>query len=353
MKCIVTGATGHIGNILVKNLFERGEEVTAFVLPREDISNIKAFVHHVAYGDIRDLQSLQYAFEGQDMVFHLAGIIDIGSSKTLKHLMYEVNVEGVRNVVQACMTKHVRRLVYTSSVHAIAELPHGQKIGESHIFNPSLVRGSYAKTKAEATDFVLKSTQQGLDAVIVHPAGIIGPEDHQMSNLGQLVLDYLKGKLRAYVSGGYNFVDVRDVVQGILQAADKGVSGECYILSGEYHSVREMLKMMEDITDIKAPKTKLPRWFAVLTSPFAELHYRIRKQKPLFTASSIFTLGTNSDFSNEKAKKSLNYTTTPFRKTLEDTIAWMRNHKMEPKPKKRRMKRVKNQQNIRHWANGT
>ena len=352
MKCVVTGATGHIGNILVKALHARNDKVTAFVLPREDIGNIKDYVETVAYGDVRDQQSLEYAFAGQDIVYHLAGVIDIGSGKKMRKLMYEVNVEGVRNVVNACRNASIKRLVYTSSVHAITELPHGQMIGESKVFNPSSVKGSYAKTKAAATAIVLDATKEGLDAVIVHPAGIIGPDDHQMSNLGQLVLDFLKGKLLAYVSGGYNFVDVRDVVNGILNAADKGICGECYILSGEYHSVRDMLATMEDITRIKAPKTKLPRWFAYFASPFAELHYRLHKQKPLFTAYSIFTLGTNSNYNNEKAKITLGYTTTPFRKTLEDTISWIKTHKLLPNANKRPRTKHRNK-SVAKVVNGT
>lgn len=356
MKCIVTGATGHIGNILVKQLAQRGDEVTAFVLPREDIGHIKAYVKDVRYGDVRDLQSMEYAFEGQDVVFHLAGIIDIGSSRKLRRLMYEVNVEGIHNVVKACKTQRVRRLVYTSSVHAIAELSHGQTITEPQVFNPTLVHGPYAKTKAEATAYVLGAAKEDLEVVVVHPAGIIGPEDHQISNLGQLVIDYLKGKLRAYVSGGYNFVDVRDVVQGILAGADKGKSGECYILSGEYHSIRDMLELMEEITGIKRPRAKLPRWFAMATSPFAELYYKLHKEKPLFTAYSIFTLGTNSDFSYEKAKSALDYSTTPFQKTLKDTIVWIKNHKMETKPNSRSQKprrKTKSHDKIRNLANDT
>jgi len=333
MKCIVTGATGHIGNILVRRLHERGHEVTAFVLPREDITSIKAWADHVVYGDIRDTQSLEYAFTGQDTVFHLAGIVDIGSSHKTKRLMYEVNVQGVRNVVDACRTTKVKRLVYTSSVHALTELPHGQTITESQVFNPLLVKGMYAKTKAEATAYVLQATREGLDAVIVHPSGVIGPEDHQMSNLGQMVLDFLKGTLRAYVSGGYNFVDVRDVVEGMMDAAEKGKSGECYILSGEYHSVHELLHTMEEITAIKAPRTRIPHVLACISAPFAELYYRMLRQKPLFTAYSIFTLNTNSDFSHAKAQRVLDYSVTPFRKTMEDTIAWIRLHKLNGKEK--------------------
>ena len=346
MKCVVTGATGHIGNILVKRLQERGDEVTAFVLPREDISSIKSYTTRIAYGDIRDEQSLEYAFEGQDVVFHLAGIVDIGSNRKMKRLMHEVNVQGVRNVVAACRSANVRRLVYTSSVHAITELPHGQTIAEIKVFNPSTVKGFYAKSKAEATACVLQAAKEGLDAVVVHPAGVIGPEDHQLSNMGQMVLDFLKGTLRAYISGGYNFVDVRDVVEGIINASEKGERGECYILSGEYHSVHDMLRVMEDITAIKAPRARIPRWIAYVTSPFAELHYRIHHQKPLFTAYSIATLSTNSDFSSAKAIKVLGYTVTPFRKTMEDTITWMRDHKLVPSPRmlrkaKRRGSRLK------------
>jgi len=341
MKCVVTGATGHIGNILVKRLCERGDEVTAFVLPREDISGIKSYTTRIAYGDIRDEQSLEYAFVGQDVVFHLAGIVDIGSNRKMKRLMHEVNVEGVRNVVAACRYAHVKRLVYTSSVHAITELPHGQTIAEIKVFSPSTVKGFYAKSKAEATACVLQAAKEGLDAVVVHPAGVIGPEDHQLSNLGQMVLDFLKGTLRAYISGGYNFVDVRDVVEGIINASQKGERGECYILSGEYHSVHDMLRLMEDITAIKAPRARIPRWIAYLTSPFAELHYRLHHQKPLFTAYSIATLSTNSDFSSAKAIKFLGYKVTPFRKTMEDTIAWMREHKLRISPRMLRKARRK------------
>ena len=336
MKCIVTGATGHIGNILVRYLHERGDEVTAFVLPREDIGSIKSYVKHVRYGDIRDVQSLEYAFEGQDIVYHLAGVVDIGSHKKTRALMYEVNVQGVQNVVRDCQATHISRLVYTSSVHAITELPHGQEITEIKVFNPASVKGIYAKSKAEATVCVLEAVKQGLDAVIVHPAGVIGPDDHQISNIGQMVLGFLKGNMRAYISGGYNFVDARDVAMGILKAADKGLPGECYILSGEYHSVKDLLQMMEDITSIKAPRIRIPRWLAYIASPFSELHCKIHRRKPLFTAYSIFTLKTNSNFSSEKAKTILGYTITPFRKTLEDTLSWMAHHKLLKSKKDKR-----------------
>ncbi len=338
MKCIVTGATGHIGNILVRYLYERGDEVTAFVLPREDIGNIKAYVKHVRYGDIRDIQSLEYAFESQDIVYHLAGIVDIGSQKKTRALMHEVNVQGVQNVVSACRAAHIGRLVYTSSVHAITELPHGQEITEIKVFNPAMVKGMYAKSKAEATACVLEAVRQGLDAVIVHPAGVIGPDDHQLSNIGQMVLGFLKGSMWAYIRGGYNFVDARDVARGIVNAADKGLPGECYILSGEYHSVHDLLQMMEDITSIRAPKMRIPRWLAYLASPFAQLHCKIHRRKPLFTAYSIFTLKSNSNFSSEKAKTLLGYTITPFRKTLEDTLSWITNHKLMVSAKDRKKK---------------
>jgi dihydroflavonol-4-reductase len=136
------------------------------------------------------------------------------------------------------------------------------------------------------------------------------------------------------------------VVEGIINASEKGERGECYILSGEYHSVHDMLSVMEDITAIKAPRARIPRWIAYATSPFAELHYHIHHQKPLFTAYSIATLSTNSDFSSAKAMKVLGYTVTPFRKTMEDTIIWMRDHKLVISPRmlrkaKRRGSRLK------------
>lgn len=335
-KVIVTGATGHIGNVLVRELLRCGYEVTAFVLKEEDTSYLQELQVPIMYGDIRDVDSLKKAFKDKEMVFHLAGIIEIGSGR--KKLIQDVNVEGTKNVLEACKTEKVKRLIYTSSVHAIPEKPKGEVIGETKEFSPKFVKGSYAKTKAEATAYLLEHKNEGVEIIITHPSGVIGPYEYIPSNLGQLIIDCANHKMGAYINGGYNFVDVRDVVDGIMKAAEKGKPGECYILAGEYVSIKELMKMVEKMTGVKAPKFKIARWFAYITGILSEAYYKIVKQKPLFTSYAVYTIGTNSNFSIDKAKQELGYQTRPMKETIEDTIMWFKEQGKISKEENKRQK---------------
>lgn len=326
MKCVVTGASGHIGNVLVRDLISKNYEVKAFVLKNENVDYLKELNVEICYGDVRDLESLKEAFRGADIVFHLAGIIDIGTVN--KKFIYSVNVGGTKNVLQACREEKVKKLVYTSSVHAIPEKPKDEIITETKEFSEDKVKGIYAKTKAEATKYLLENVSQDLDnnpeIIIVHPSGVIGPYEYIPSNLGQLVIDCANKKIGAYLDGGYNFVDVRDVANGVVLAAEKGKNGECYILAGHKVSVKELMKKIEAVTKVKMPRFKIARWFAYATGFLSEIYYKIVKQKPLFTSYAVYTLGTNCNFSNEKAEKELGYTIRPIDETIKDTVDWFK-----------------------------
>ncbi len=322
MRCVVTGATGHIGNVLVRKLYERGYQVVAFVLKNDNIDMFKELNIKYKYGDVNDIESLENAFLGADVVFHLAGIIDIGNGN--KSRMYKVNVEGTKNVVDVCKKVGVKKLVYTSSVHAIKEQPKGKVITETNEFSSKLVKGTYAKTKAEATKYVLEAQDEKLDVIITHPSGVIGPYEYKRSNLGQLIIDCYYKKMKAYLEGGYNFVDVRDVADGLILALENGKPGQCYILAGHYVSIKELMKYVEEITHVPAPKFKIARWFAYATGFLSEIYYKIMKQKPLFTSYSVYTTGTNSNFSIQKAQKELGYKTRPIKETMKDTINWLK-----------------------------
>ena len=321
MTCLVTGASGHIGCVLVRRLLDEGYEVRAFVMTGDKAASLDGLDVSIYYGNILNIIDLERAAEGVDIIFHLAGVIGIGSGK--KKLMHNVNIVGVHNIVEVCKRKNIKKLIYTSSVHALQELPENQITCETDVFSPKLVRGMYAKTKAEATAYLLEECKKGLNAVIVHPSGVIGPYDYDISNTGQLILDFISHRLHASINGGYNFVDVRDVAEGIALAARKGKSGECYILSGQIVTVTELLKQLEKITGISAPKVKIPYLIAFLTGPLAELYYKIRHEKPLFTAYSVHTLGTNSNYSYDKAKRELGFNPRPIAKTLYDTVQWI------------------------------
>lgn len=323
MKIVVTGSTGHIGNVLIRELIKKGyTDVSAFIRTGEKVNIFEGLKIPFVYGDVRDIESLKKAFSGADIVFHLAGLIDIGNGN--KKLMHEVNVEGSKNVIEACKKCKVKKLIYTSSVHAIPPKPMGEVISETKNFSPDLVKGTYAKTKAEATKYMLEANSEDLEVIITHPSGVIGPYEYITSNLGQLIIDCAKRRMKAYIDGGYNFVDVRDVALGLISALEKGRAGECYILAGHYVSIKDLLKYVEDITNVPAPKVKLARWFAYGTGVFAEIYYKIVKQKPLFTSYSVYTTGTNSNFSIEKAKKELGYAPRDFKETMVDTISWMK-----------------------------
>lgn len=318
MKVVVTGATGHIGNVLVRKLIEHGYEVKSLAMNEKDGEILKDLNTEIVYGDVRKIETLVKAFEGADVVFHLAGIIEIGSGN--KKNVHEVNVDGSKNVVAACKMAHVRRLVYTSSVHAIPEKE--GIITETKEFSPKLVKGTYAKSKAEATSYILNSNSNDLEVIIVHPSGVIGPYEFIKSNMGQLIIDCANGTMKASIKGGYNFVDVRDVAEGIVLAEEKGKPGECYILAGHSITIKELMTIIERLTGKKAPKFIIARWFAYITGALSEVYYKIVHEKPLFTSYAVYTTGTNHNFSIEKAKKELGYTIRPIEETIKDTIDW-------------------------------
>lgn len=324
---LVTGAAGHLGSALLSRLLELGHEVRALVLPGE--TNIPQGDYELVYGDVTDRASLSTFFDNPDnpnnqdlILIHCAGIVSVSSK--FQQLVYDVNVTGTKNIVDLAIKHAVKKLIYISSVHAIPEKPVGQVISEIYDFKPAEVIGPYAKTKSEATAYVMAAADRGLNASVIHPSGICGPYDNGRGHLTTLVIDYYKRRLVAGVDGGYDFVDVRDVVNGIIACADRGRAGEGYILSSRYYPVREILDLLHEITGQKAIKTFLPLWFVKLTAPVAEVYYRLLKQPPLFTAYSIYTLNSNALFTHEKATRELGYETRPMRETLEDTIAWLK-----------------------------
>ncbi len=324
---IITGAFGHLGYTIMKMLVEDGKNVRGLVLPSDNLEGREKLQADIVRGNVCDINSLIPLFTFEEkyevIVIHTAGIVSIASK--FNQLVYDVNVNGTKNIIEMCKKYNVQRFIHVSSVHAIPEKPNNECITEVDKFNPDDVVGLYAKTKAEATQLVLDSKKDGLDVVVVHPAGIIGPNDYGKGHLTQLVIDYCKGTLTASIKGGYNFVDVRDVAQGIISAIDNGKSGECYILSNKFYSLNEFFDMLYAICNRPRIKTILPIWFAKLTAPLAELYYKILKQPPLYTKYSIYTINTNSNFSYEKAKRDLGYITREMKDTLRDTVLFLVN----------------------------
>ena len=341
---IVTGAAGHLGSHVARELLLQGKQVRALVLPNEtcpDFIDVNRYLLKEYTGNVCELSTLDCIFKDgapeEIIVIHCAGIVSI--TKKEDRRVYDVNVNGTANIIGMCKKYRVKRLVYISSVHAIPTLPRGQTIREVDSFNPDAVHGYYDKTKAIATQLVLDAAGSGLDAVVVHPSGIIGPHGLPTGNMAQLITLYVRGKLPAAIHGGFDFVDVRDVASGALAAAEKGRSGECYILSNRFIDLKEMFDILSQANEtassasdasvnnnkkpLKKLKIYLPMWVAKAVAPFAELHYRAAHKTPLFTRYSLKTLSENGVFSHDKASKKLNYRTRPLRETLTDTALWV------------------------------
>lgn len=320
---LVTGATGHIGNVLVRELIKRGEKVRALVLPGEDLAPLNDLPIEIAYGDVLDKESLLKAFQGVEYVFHLAGIISIVPSE--EFTVHAVNVEGTRNMLDAASKSLINRFIYTSSIHAFKRIPHGSTIDETTPIDPTTSIGSYDRSKAEATLEVLSRTKEGFPAVIACPTGVVGPYDFKKSEMGELVYDWFRHKVNYMIDGSYDFVDVRDVVSGLILARDKGKIGQLYILSGELIRISDMWALVQELFSLRSRLINIPTQLAKFAAIFTQIYYRISKTKPKFTNYSIETLHSNAVISNQKARTHLGYSPRRLKDSIRDTIDWWKN----------------------------
>ncbi len=322
---VVTGANGHLGNTVVRELLDQHYKVRGLILPTDSSQMLTSLGVDVVFGDITDFSSLIPLFEKdaneEIIVIHTAGIVSISAKK--HKLLDKVNIEGTKNIVELSLLNRVKKFIYVSSVHAIPELDNQQMITEINRFNPELVVGSYAKSKAIATQYVLDQVKHGLNAVVVHPSGIIGPYDFGKAHMTMMIEDYLNGFLTSRIDGAYDFVDVRDVSSGIIKSVFKGKIGECYILSGNQISIKKLFEDLKKYSGKKLRINVLPMWFAKVSAPLAEIYYKMRKLPPIYTSYSLYTLKSNSLFSKEKAEIELDYKVRPFEETIRQTMHWL------------------------------
>ncbi len=316
---LVTGATGHIGNVLVRELLARGEKVRALILPNESREPLKGLNVETVEGDVLDLDSVFESLRGVRGIFHLAGVISIMPGPS--PLVRRVNVEGTKNILKAAKEKRIHKVVYTSSIHAIRRVETGV-IDENVPFDAENPYGEYDRSKAEATLEVLNAARSGLDAVVVCPTGVIGPYDFRGSMMGDVIRTAAEQKPTLYVDGAYDFVDVRDVAHGLIAAAEKGKRGESYILSGQRISVRYLLETVREITDGHFFQMKIPFNLAEFAARFTPWYYRTTQSTPRFTPYSLEVLKSNSYISHEKATRELGYRPRHLYESIADAVHW-------------------------------
>jgi len=276
-------------------------------------------------GDILDNEFMNGFLKETDIVFHAAAKISIGNDSFEK--LYEANVEGTKTVFKAAVKNNVKTFVYFSSIHAFKQ----QKGENSCSEDCELALNSpflYEKTKALAQKWLIEQKGKGPKIIILNPTAIIGPNDFRPSLIGEFIINVMKRNLPALVKGGYNWVDVRDVVKAAITASEKGKDCESYILAGKWESLINIIKIMEKISGEKYNIPVVPLWLAKTGLPFLWLLSKITGKTQLYTSKSLQIINMNTKNINyDKAKKELNYNPLPIEETLKDTMEWFKNHK--------------------------
>jgi dihydroflavonol-4-reductase len=325
----VTGATGHLGNVLVRELARRGKRVRALVEPGDDGRALAGLEVEIVRGDVLRPETLAAAFAGVDVVFHLAGVVSISSLDIDR--VRTVNVDGTRNVVRAARQAGVGRLVYTSSVHALTEPAPGGVLTEAAGYDPERAPGDYGKAKAAASRIVLDAVGEGLDAVVVNPVYVVGPFDYRLSEIGEVIVMFSRFPVPAGMDGRYDFIDVRDVAVGHVLAAERGRTGESYLLSGERMTVREMMRILAGLAGRTPPRVFIPLGIAAGLARIAPLFERVTGRRALLTPYAVHTLAVDFEISDRKAREDLGHASRPVEQALRDAWAWMMENPESPR----------------------
>ena len=327
---LLTGAAGFLGSNICLQLLEKGCKVRALVLPNDkSVTYIPGDVE-VVFGDLCDADSLEPFFnvpEGcSSVIIHCASMVTVDPQYSEK--LMAVIVGGTRNIITKCLAHpECEKLVYVSSTGALPEQPHGTPIPEVDRFtpcDPKKVVGAYSQSKATATQMVLDAVKvMGLKACVVHPSGILGPNDHALGETSRTVLQIIRGEMPMGMQGSFNLCDVRDLAAGTIAAIDKGRIGECYILANEPVTLKEMCEMLREECNAKKISIYLPLGLADKIAQTLEKQAEKTGKKPLMTTFSVYNLARNNVFDYSKAQRELGYTTRPYQQTIHDEVQWM------------------------------
>ena len=327
---LVTGAAGFLGSTVVRQLVEKGERVRAFDLPGARGLAYLPKEAEICEGDLLDQKALDRFFtvdmDTELIVLHVASIVTVDPDYNKK--VMQVNIVGTKNIIQKCVAyQGKKKLVYCSSTGAIPETK-GGAIKEVHDFthnDPDKVVGCYSVSKALATQEVLNAVRDyKLDACVVHPSGIMGPEDNAIGETTGTLIKIINGEMTMGIDGSFNLCDVRDLADGMLRAAERGRAGECYILGNEEVRFKDFAGMITKEAGCKSIKMFLPINMANFFAKILEKQAKKKGQKPLMTTFSIYNLARNNNFDSSKAKAELGYTTRSYQETIHDEIVWLK-----------------------------
>ncbi len=325
MIALVTGATGFIGFHVARFLKEQGIQVRALVREKSDISALKALDIELVNGDIREFESVRRALKGCRQLYHVAAdyrlwVPDPGT-------MYAINVQGTRNCMEAAFKTGVEKVIYTSSVGVLAASSDGKPSNEESRATIDDMVGHYKRSKFIAEHEVRSLINKGVPAVIVYPSTPIGPMDRKPTPTGKTIVDFLNGKIPAFLDTGLNFVDVDDVAAGHWLASLKGETGRSYILGNKNITLREFFESLAAITGCPAPKIRLPYLPVLFAACIDETISRVTRKHPRIPLTGVRMAKKYMYFDASRAVKELQMPQSPVEHAMKRAVEWFReNH---------------------------
>ncbi|KPK00757.1 MAG: hypothetical protein AMS20_15020 [Gemmatimonas sp. SG8_28] len=317
MTTVVTGASGFIGSVLVRELLSRGRSVRAVV--HSSRRALRGLEVELVEADVRDPVSLRAAFTGAESVFHLAAVISLAGD--LGGRVTDTNIRGAEHAARAALEAGVERYVHCSSIHAF-DLTDGRSVIDETTPRVGATHPVYDRSKALGEARVRSAIAEGLPAVVVHPTAVLGPGDHGPSRTGRVLLDLATRRIPALLPGGFDWVDVRDVCAGALAAEQHGRVGESYLLSGEWHPARELATFAAEVTGVAPPRYDVPMWLARGLAPIADGWGRLTHTEPRLSSEALAALRAARTVSSAKAARELGYTARSIRESVHDAYRW-------------------------------
>lgn len=329
MRTFVTGGTGFIGGAVVRRLLEAGHEVRALVRPGADTQQLEGLPVEQAEGDLRDHDSLRKGIAGCEWVFHVGALYSYWGFEWDD--FYQINVEGTRGVLEAARDEGVKRVVHTSSIAVLGLNQDGSPASEDSHSSLADRIGPYQRSKFLAEEVARDYAHQGLPVVIVNPSTPVGVGDHKPTPTGQIIVDFLNGRMFGYVDTGLNIADVEDVATGHLLAAERGQAGERYILGGENLHLKQILDLLAQVSGRPPVRLHIPHWVAMAWAYVDVTLSRLNpRRRPTATPEKVRLSRRYEYFDPSKAVRELGLPQTPAREALSKAVEWYRSHGYAP-----------------------
>lgn len=321
MKVAITGASGHIGGLIVRELHARDYAIKALVRST-DQKSLEGLPIEYVKGDLNDPFALQQMMETCDYLIHAAAMISIDGD--MNGLVHKTNVEGTRAVMDAAKAAGIKRVIHISSIHAYAQKPVHEPLDELRelVSEPTF---AYDRSKRAGQEIALSYASADMEVLAVNPTSVVGPFDFKPSKLGQAIINMTSGKLPFVFAGGFDFCDVRDISHAVVNALHMGKSGDTYLLSGRWYSLSAFASILADVSGKKNNPIALPTTLAWMGLPFIKALAYITGEEPLYTNEALVAVKDGNRLINSgKAKAALNYTNRSLEESLRDTVEWFR-----------------------------